>query len=119
MFKRNLPQRSSWRRYQSVQWLITLLNLAFVVTAVLIVEMAPWLGESNVNLLIAACVVAIPNLVAGYWLRNFPCPRCHQPFFYVLPTRMFRVAQTTSPRNSAWQLARTCRNCGLRIWQDA
>jgi hypothetical protein len=121
MFKRNLPERSSWRRYQRAQWLVTLTNVAFVMAAVAIVELAPWLFDSNVDLVIAARVVAVPNLVAGYWLRNFPCPRCHRPFFWVLPSRMFHAEPKRVEFNlrQETQLARTCRNCGLRIWQDA
>jgi hypothetical protein len=143
VFKRNLPEGSSWRRYQGAQWLITLMNLAFVIAAILVAELAPGLFDSNVNLVIAACVVAVPNLLAGYWLKNFQCPRCHRPFFWTLPSRMIRIEQTSIDSGDGavsmksdqlsfgtgqkhvefdlrqgTRLARTCRNCGLRIWQD-
>jgi hypothetical protein len=143
MFKRNLPGNSPWRRYQTAQWLIALTNLTFVGVAVLIAELAPELYDSGVNLAIMACVVAIPNLAAGYWLRNFSCPRCHQPFFWTLSSGLAHIDKSMGNSDSReisrksgvlavgtdrglaeinlrqdTQLARACRNCGLRIWRD-
>jgi hypothetical protein len=143
MFKRNLPNNSPWRPYQKAQWLIALTNLVFAGVAILIAEFAPELYDSSVNLGIMACIVAIPNLAAGYWLRNFSCPRCHQPFFWTSPSRMVHIEKNSENSDSAriplksgflalgtksgrvevnvrqdTQLARTCRNCGLQIWRD-
>jgi hypothetical protein len=144
MFERNLRENSPWRPYQRAQWLIALANVVFAGMAILIAELAPGLYESGVSLGIMACVVAIPNLAAGYWLRNFSCPRCHQPFFWTLPSGLVHIEQKSEKADSGGispnsgflalgternrveinlhqdtQLARTCRNCGLRIWQDA
>jgi hypothetical protein len=143
MFKRNLPLDSPWRPYQRVQRLIALINLALVGGAILIAELAPDLFGSKVALVIIACVVAIPNLVAGYWLRNFSCPRCHQPFFWTLPSQMVRLEQGSENPDSGrlslksgllalgterervvvnlrqdTLLARRCRNCALPIWHE-
>lgn len=143
MFKRNLPDNSPWRSYQKAQWLIAFTNLVLAGAAILIAELAPQLYDSGVNFAIMACVVAIPNLAAGYRLRNFSCPRCHQPFFWTSPSGLIHIEKNSGHSNSGeipqpgflaletdrgrveinlrqdTQFARSCRNCGLPIWRDA
>ena len=109
MFKRGLPKTSPWRRYQKAQWLILLFNLAVACVAAIVAVWAPGLYEHDLTLWVAAGLIGIPNVIAGYWLGNFPCPRCGRPFFW--SWSLNRAGQNT-PYSSS------CRNCGLPRWQD-
>lgn len=142
MFKRGLSKTSPWRLYQKAQWMIVLFNLGVVAAAILIAALAPAFLESNIFLAVAGCLIAITNVAAGYYLGNFACPRCRQPFFRNWkPVRFEPNAKLADPRTLPMvsgkitrelgqgrltvnlrqnsRFARTCRNCGLPRWQDA